>query len=331
MAPADWPTRISFGEMLQKWLYARGLDKKLRCDAFSLPSEDYIRSLPQLRTASPIIYYTYTGSVVQAGEHWDEAYHGTWWYGLWSILESGVLLESNDDEAGHEFWHPGVFCSRHRETAWTYARPQQVFHDGLYHRVMLKLRYDRNQLRKERKKGGHQLVLQSSAVVIEGVFFGINAPPSKGEERLDDWDASLEASPPSGQCRKRSFDLLSPLARGEPHTTHQHHLAHPRPPRWIIILFLSCPTTHPSPNQPPSMEEECVLKFPQTSTGSSSYVRIDGRRRSLIRGSVAQDPLIDHAGFPKFAPCNTVVPASLRNTRPVTPPRKTGIHYPIVG
>ena len=111
MAPVDWPIEISFGQMLQKWLYARGLDKKLRCNSFSMPSEDHTASLLQLGTASPIIYYTYTGSVVQAGEHWEEAYHGSWWYGVWSILESGVLLESNDEEAGHQFWYHGVFCS----------------------------------------------------------------------------------------------------------------------------------------------------------------------------------------------------------------------------
>ena len=27
---------------------------------------------------------------------WDEAYHGTWFYGLWSLLYHGILLESRN-------------------------------------------------------------------------------------------------------------------------------------------------------------------------------------------------------------------------------------------
>ena len=41
---------------------------------------------------------------------WSFAWHGTWWYALWSILEAGRMLESNDASKGHDFLQgrPGV-------------------------------------------------------------------------------------------------------------------------------------------------------------------------------------------------------------------------------
>ena len=180
MVPIDWPIEVAFRQMAQKWLHDRGLDKMLEGQSVSYPSEEATPS--EVGTASPILYYSYKGSLVQAGQHWEDAFHGTWFYSLWSILEAGFLLESEDDGV-----YPGVYCSPLPKTAWGYARPQMVFGDGLYHRTMLKLRYDPHRTRKNRNKGGHQVVTESSAVSIEGVFFGINWPPVKGEERLDNW------------------------------------------------------------------------------------------------------------------------------------------------
>ena len=203
MVPIDWPIEVAFRQMTQKWLHDRGLDKMLEGQSVSFPSEEAPPS--EVGTASPILYYSYKGSLVQPGQHWEDAFHGTWFYTLWSILEAGFLLESEDEEAGHEFWHPGVYFSSRPKTAWTYARPQMVFGDGLYHRTMLKLRYDPHRTRKNRNKGGHQVVTESSAVSIEGVFFGINWPPVKGEERLDNWKSVLEVLPPGKRCRKSSY------------------------------------------------------------------------------------------------------------------------------
>ena len=121
--------------------------------------------------------------------------HGTWWYALWAILASGLLLESNDTEQGHEFWEPGVYVTALVTTAESYGRPQRVFGDGMYHRVFLEVRYDPGQVRRHRQRGGVQIVLPSRAVAVVGVHFRPNAPPWNGEERLDDWVPQLEALP----------------------------------------------------------------------------------------------------------------------------------------
>lgn len=38
--------------------------------------------------------------VVKSDENWETAYHGTWWYSVWLVLQSGVFLESNDRDKG---------------------------------------------------------------------------------------------------------------------------------------------------------------------------------------------------------------------------------------
>lgn len=38
---------------------------------------------------------------LRAGNSWKLAYHGTWFYSLWSILYHGLLLESSNTSAGH--------------------------------------------------------------------------------------------------------------------------------------------------------------------------------------------------------------------------------------
>lgn len=75
----------------------------------------------------------------EEGGAWVKAYHGTWWYALSSLLTSGVVAESADESSGHEFWAVGAYCSPLVETARQYARPQRVFSDGMYHRVMLEV------------------------------------------------------------------------------------------------------------------------------------------------------------------------------------------------
>ena len=49
--------------------------------------------------------------VVKSDENWETAYHGTWWYSVWLVLQSGVFLESNDrDKGGWVFYSATVFC-----------------------------------------------------------------------------------------------------------------------------------------------------------------------------------------------------------------------------
>ncbi|CAL1163536.1 unnamed protein product [Cladocopium goreaui] len=140
-------------------------------------------------------YRNVTAPVSAETSGWLPAYHGTWFYGLWSILHHGIFLESTDEGRGHEFSTPGVYVTRRFETAREYARPHQLFSDGTFYRCVVKVRYDPQEVRKQKSKGGDQVVVPSCAVVIEGVFFCANDPPMKGEERFEDWQDELEVIP----------------------------------------------------------------------------------------------------------------------------------------
>jgi hypothetical protein len=112
------------------------------------------------------------------------------------MLESGILLESNDHSLGHDFWEPGVYCTPKLETGRWYARPQILFQDEVFHRVVFELRVDPARRKKNRARGGIQWVFNSDAVSMYGLWVQVNAPPVKGEERVNEWDPALEALPP---------------------------------------------------------------------------------------------------------------------------------------
>ena len=46
-----------------------------------------------------------------------------------------------------------VYCTPKLSTAWAYARPQVVFGDGAYHRVILELRVSEAQRKKKASQG----------------------------------------------------------------------------------------------------------------------------------------------------------------------------------
>ena len=48
---------------------------------------------------------------------WDEAYHGTWFYGLWSLLYHGILLESRNVGEGRLLFS----CSLQRFVVWLFG------------------------------------------------------------------------------------------------------------------------------------------------------------------------------------------------------------------
>ena len=89
-----------------------------------------------------------------------------------------------------------MYCSPLLSTAWTYARPQIVFVDGAYHRVILELRVRETLRKKKRSKGGEQWIFESQDVRAHGVWIGINQPPYAGDERLNHWESIDEAVPP---------------------------------------------------------------------------------------------------------------------------------------
>ena len=63
--------------------------------------------------------------------NWVRAFHGTRWYAVWSILNSKVLLESNNHALGHDFGESGVYCTPEITTARSYGIPHELFDDGV--------------------------------------------------------------------------------------------------------------------------------------------------------------------------------------------------------
>lgn len=173
--------KVDFEPLFMMWLQQRGLSDALQRAA------DYVGWQ---------VYKYVKEPVVQSHPSWETAYHGTWWYSVWSVLQSGVMLESDDLTLGHDFWKPGVYCTPNIETALWYARPHELFADGVYHRVIFELRVDPERRSKERQRGGVQWVFPSAAVSLHAVWVRPNAPPTKGEERVREWNPQLEALPP---------------------------------------------------------------------------------------------------------------------------------------
>lgn len=172
--------KLDFPGHFDQWLGQRGLQDALRYD----------------RDEKGWAIYRYTREpLIRSESNWEVAFHGTWWYAVWLILESGLFLESNDRSLGHDFWEPGVYCSPSLDTGLWYARPQILFADGVYHRVIFELRVDPDRRKKDRKRGGIQWVFPSAGVALHSVWIRSNAPPANGEERVNSWEPELEALP----------------------------------------------------------------------------------------------------------------------------------------
>ena len=194
--------RAEFHRLFEQWLECRGLKHHLnRCaDATANDGSNETWAV-----------FNYMNPVILAAPHWETAFHGTRWYALWSLLETGVLLESNDDSKGHDFWVAGAYCTPRIDTARWYARPAILFDDGTWHRVMLELRVNRALRRKARNKGGVQWVYPSNAVAIKAVCVLINTSLTPDDERFATWDPELEAVPP-GRSMQQCVTSFMPAA-----------------------------------------------------------------------------------------------------------------------
>jgi hypothetical protein len=173
--------KVDFPELFDRWLADRGLS-----DALEL--SDTVRGWS--------IYRYRRKQVVEHQPDWEAAFHGTWWYAVWLMLHTGIFLESDDRDLGHDFWEPGVYCSPNLDTGVWYARPQILFQDGVYHRVIFEVRVDPKRRKKDRKRGGQQWVFPCAAVSLYAVWVRSNVPPANGEERVNSWQPELEAIPP---------------------------------------------------------------------------------------------------------------------------------------
>ena len=173
-------SRKDFAICFEEWLRARGLQDFLREDGYKQGWK---------------VYKYIRKPVVESEEDWEPAFHGTWWYSVRLVLEAGVLLDSNDGDKGHDFWEPGVYCTPVLETARWYARPQILFADGVYHRIVYELRVNTSKRLRNRQRGGVQWVFKPDSVSLYGIWVQRNQPPAVGEERINSWDPKLEARP----------------------------------------------------------------------------------------------------------------------------------------
>lgn len=177
---------------LKRWLGQRKLTEYL---TFAPMDSEELRQTNCSNETAMYAKYENPDSGMAPDSSWRTAYHGTWFYSLRNVLYHGVLLESRNTHIGHEFWEPGVYVSPKFETAREYARAHQMFNDGNYYRCVLKVVYEPDQVKKERERGGGQVVVPSCAVAIIGVIFCADDPPRKGEERFENWSDDLEVIP----------------------------------------------------------------------------------------------------------------------------------------
>jgi len=169
-------------QSLQGWFQQRNLTPLLQPDA--------------LGSVGGWLRFSYASAqAVQAEASWQPALHGTWWYALWQILTSGILLESTDEAKGHEYQIPGVYVTIDQKLAESYARPQVLFNDGVYYKVMLDVRCDMSKKRQKKKTKLDQWIFPPEAIAIVGILVLPGTKVEKGEEQLDIWQDELEVRP----------------------------------------------------------------------------------------------------------------------------------------
>eukprot|EP00930_Biecheleria_cincta_P084771 TRINITY_DN74205_c0_g1_i1.p1 TRINITY_DN74205_c0_g1~~TRINITY_DN74205_c0_g1_i1.p1 ORF type:complete len:365 (-),score=47.44 TRINITY_DN74205_c0_g1_i1:269-1363(-) len=192
-----------FNVGLERWLQDRNLWSVLeRVSDWHPPAEEihlkrkcqYFRFKPWMGNAV---------SLLTQLPNRERVYHGTWWYALWLILRTGLLLES-DIQEGQESSAKSVPCCSRLEEAFEHARPHSAFGDGIYNRVVLELVYDPDQVKSHAHIRKNDILLPGNGVAISAVVFQPNSPVVKGEQRVDCWHSELEAIPTDCSIPARS-------------------------------------------------------------------------------------------------------------------------------
>ena len=91
----------------------------------------------------------------------------------------------------------GHYCAVDMEYARWYSRPQVLFDDGAYHRVMYRIAYDRSKLRRLRfVSAGTEHIVRDGGIVLLSCLMKPNYPPIEHtEERFHTFDPLLEIHP----------------------------------------------------------------------------------------------------------------------------------------
>ena len=188
---------VDFHPLFEKWLHARDLSGVLEREA---DQEGFF------------VYRLVHQELLPHQHEWTCCWHGTRWYAFWSILTSCVLLPSDNREAGHDFWEPGVYCSPRLSTAREYGIPHIVFDDGVYHRVVMELRVNTVRRKRQRQRGGIQWVFPPDAIVIRAVWIEANSSIDVWEHRFVNWDFCLSSWDPRWFFSCSSIVILATLA-----------------------------------------------------------------------------------------------------------------------
>ena len=206
-------SELSRGAKVAQWrLVARGRGKPAvkPAEAYCLKNgrihfESWLKARKLHKFLTPGLerngYFHFLSKKKPAPAHWLRAYHGTWFYSLAAIVRIGRLLESHSIDLGHEFWQPGVYVSPRWDTARWYARGHKLFpFECAYHRVILEVRVNFENVLRNRSRGGGQWVFHSKDVHIHSVWVEANTTIEKGEERCDEWRPELEVNHLAIRC-----------------------------------------------------------------------------------------------------------------------------------
>ena len=145
----------------------------------------------------PWAVFSFRGQTpVEAGPDWVTAYHGTFFYALWSVLRTGILAEGNE----HAHWESGVQVTPSMTTALWYARPHVLFRDRTFHRCVIHVLVNKQLMSKARRQGGHLQVFPADAVAVTSVWIWANSGCDHSSvEGFGEWEPELEAVPPESQ------------------------------------------------------------------------------------------------------------------------------------
>ena len=188
-----------FRDLIPSFLAARGLTKdKLQWVGFHEGWLEYRLMQPLIKSPGAQRVVDKCDDQTKWPKDWIPAYHGGRWYGFWNTVTEGWIHISKKSGVGMQAGGgDGHYCAVDMEYARWFSRPHVLFGDGAYHRVMYRVAYDRQKLRRKRfVSAGTEHVIWDGGIVVLSVLMHSNYPPSEHtEERFRDFDPGLETHP----------------------------------------------------------------------------------------------------------------------------------------
>ena len=173
------------------WFVARKLDGILQ--------EQTRENIPNSMKNDPWRYFAlrpFEGAD-EIPDDWAQAFHGTWFPTLWSILDTQGISASTDMSEVHESHYLGskVYVTPKLETAISCAGAQNLFGDGMFYRCLLELRVPLGLVYKRTVRGGQRWTFDADLIRIVGVWIISNCGNMKGYDYLRFWNPEQEVLP----------------------------------------------------------------------------------------------------------------------------------------